>query len=176
MLIAEVNTIKDLILQNNPYLHNGYTNVYQNTDYGIILEDGSQAVFPASELGNYFYLRLPNNVNFRNGGEFTISDSIKGLGLIANIVLVACVSNADPDKLLENLLNTLMHSCEMNIDFTSAIIHKNDVISQELAFMSEVQRSKAKANVPDRYTIVSLSFTLAHSFKFNKCIVNPCNC
>lgn len=176
MLKKEVNKIKELILVNNPYFQNGFTNVYQNTDYGVVLKEDDTSVFPAAELGDCFYLRLPNNVQFVNANEYAIADSIKGTGLSAQIILVACVTNADEDILLQNIVNSLQHTCSQNIVFNNAIFNKNDVISQELAFMTEEQRSKAKANIPDNYTLVSLSFTLSFSFTFNKCITNPCSC
>lgn len=174
MLKSSIENIKTAILERNTYFQNGFCNVYQNEDKGIVIS-GDKPVFPA-DLGNYFYLRLPKNVSFTNGGNYAIADTIKGIGLNAEITLVACVKDADNDKLLTNLVNTLQALCDENISLTNAIYNSNEVIKQELAFMSKKSRDKALSNLPRNLSIVSVSFTYSTSFTFNNCITNPCTC
>lgn len=173
MLNSLVENIKQTILETNEYFVNGYSKVIQNPDLGLVL-DGEMPVFPADNLGNYFYLRLPNNVGFDNSTYNYIADNIKGTGLVAPVVLVAIVRDADPDKLIKNLVNTLQGLCDEIITFTQAIYIREEVIRQELQFMNPEARDKALANV--NQTIVSVSFTINEPFEYSRCITNPCSC
>lgn len=174
MLKAAVTNIKEFILEKNTYFNNGYSDVYQNEEVGLVLS-GNNPVFPA-DLGNYFYLRLHTNVTFSNGGVNSIADSIKGVGLNVNIVLVAIVKEAKHDILLQNLVNTIQAYCGEDISFNGATYNSDEVIRQELSFMTQDARDKAMANLPDNLAIVSLSFTYSAPFTFNNCIYNPCTC
>lgn len=172
MLKSHIEDIKDYMLEENDYFQNGFCNVYQNEEKGVVLS-GDVPVFSA-DFGNYFYLRLPTNVSFTNGGAYMISDSIKGLGLSAQVVLVAVYQNGDSDKLLNNIVNTLQGKCGENIDFTSASYIAEEVIRQELSFMPQESRETALANLPPDLTIVSLAFTYTIPFIYSRCIENPC--
>lgn len=175
MLKEAIENIKDAIKDNNPYFDKGFCNVYQNPDVGIVLA-GDVPVFPASELGDYFYLRLPNNVTFSSGTYEAIADSIKGIGLNATIVLVACVKNANCDVLMKNIVNTLQALCGENITLNTAVYNSSEVVRQELSFMNKEQRDAALARIPNGMAIVSVTFTYQIPFTFSNCIVNPCSC
>lgn len=172
MLKASIENIKDYILENNTYFNNGFCNVYQNEEVGVVLS-GNVPVFPA-DFGNYFYLRLPNNVSFNDGTYYGIADSLKGVGLVAQIVLVAVYKDGNSDLLLTNLVNTIQSKCGENIELTSASYIAEEVIKQELAFMPEESRIKALQNLPKDLSIVSLSFTYSIPFTYTRCIEAPC--
>lgn len=135
MLNSLVENIKDKILEKNPYFTNGFTRVTRSTEKGLVLK-GDVPVFPSDDLGNYFYMRLPNNVSFDNSDYNDIADSIAGVGLSAQVVLVACVNGADPDRLIENIINSLRVTCDENIVFNSYIFIPEEVVRTELQFMS----------------------------------------
>lgn len=172
MLKSTVDSIKDYIIQYNPYFKKGYSDVYLDEKTGII--HNSKPIFPADNLGDYFYLRLPNKVQFDYAREFQISDCISGAGIRASVILVAVVKDADPDKLIQNLVNTLQ--TYQNVNVNSAIYLTEDVIIQELAKTSEETIMAALQRM--KSTIVSLTFTILTPYQFKKlsCIENPCKC
>lgn len=176
MFQSELNTISQFIIDNNPYFDKGYADVYQDDKTGIV--HGDEAVFPADNLGNYFYLRLPKQTGFDTSDFYKINDCNGGLGLKASIVLVACVKDADPDKLIENLIITLRnYSSGVVINFKSLCFNGVEVIMTELAklkpedLIAALQRFDKMAQ-----TIVSVTFemTTAVTPKNLDCIVEPC--
>ncbi len=173
MLKSTVERLRKYILSTNTYFSEGIGNVYLDTENGIANEKG--IVFPDDTRGNYFYLRLPDNVTFVNGIEFGVTECLPGLGLNAQIVLVAVVANADEDKLLQNLVNTVQSFPNYNKTLQTAIYKKEVVVRQELSWMTGDNLSAVLQRVPDS-AIVSLTFTLVNEFVFNECLINPCSC
>lgn len=176
MLNQTIEQIRGMLLQANTYFNDGYSGVVRNTTKGLISKDG-KAIFPNDTKGNYFYLRLANNITFTGGGINQLADAIIGVGVTAQIVLVASVQGADADKLLSNLINTLQVGCHSYISsFDSAVFYKDEVINQELQFMSDESREKALRNTPKNLCLVSLTFTIQAPFVYSQCIENPCGC
>lgn len=173
MLKSTVERLRKYILSTNSYFAEGIGNVYLDSENGIANEKG--IVFPDDTRGNYFYLRLPDNVTFANGSEFGVTECLPGLGLNAQIILVAVVKDADEDKLLQNLVNTVQSFETYNKTFQTAIYKKEVVVRQELSWMTAENLSAVLQRVPES-SIVSLTFTLIDSFVYNDCILNPCSC
>lgn len=173
MLKSNIERLRKYILTTNPYFSEGLANVYLDPENGIANENG--VVFPDDTRGNYFYLRLPDNVTFANGFEFSITECLPGLGINAQIVLVAIVNNADEDKLLQNLVNTIQSFGNYNKTFQTAIYKKEVVVRQELSWMTPENLSAVLQRLPDS-AIVSVTFTLINEFIFNDCIIDPCSC
>lgn len=171
MLKSIIHRLKDYIKTTNPYFGAGYADVYMDQTQGIVNENGP--VFPNDTDGNYFYLRLPDNIGFVQGGEYIVQDCAQGLGASAQIVLVAIVKDADEDLLLTNLVNTVQ-TFVANISFTGATYKKEVVTRSELSWMNGPDRDAALQRIPDDMAIVSLSFTITAPVVMNNCVVNPC--
>lgn len=171
MYNSELEAIKDRILEYNTYFDQGYSDVYQDPVKGIVHND--LPVFPSDSLGNYFYLRLPDSVRFTPSADSRINDCDTPLNMNAVVLLVACVKDADPDRLMSNLLITLQKTD--NVTVTAGVFDSARVVLNELARVSEATQKTALARLDD-ITIVSLSFSLDKIFQPQKlsCITNPC--
>lgn len=154
----------------NEYFDKGYEGVYQDENTGIVHEQ--QPVFPADNLGDYFYLRLPDSVTFEYGDAYNNEEGANKPAKLYNLVLVACVKNADPDKLINNMIVSLS-KFKRDVTIQSAVIESEKVIQQELAFMSEDNRTRALQNKPENLTIISVSFSFVEETLID-CIVKPC--
>ncbi len=174
MLKEKITRLKDFILSKNPYFDTGFDDVTLDSTSGYVAND--LPVFPADHLGNYFYLRLPDNVTFDNNNEFQIADCITGLGIQSAVVLVACMRGADADHLMTNLVNTLQAYQVDKIRFVSAIYQAGNVVLQELSKISQANQIAALQKLGSDYTIVSVSFNLTTRFDFkpSNCFTNPC--
>lgn len=178
MLKEKLYNLKEHILKYNPYFNNAFDYTVQDENTGIIHD--SIPVFPADNLGDYFYLRITNNVRFDNQSIYNTATTISGVGLVPTIILVACVRDADADKLLNNLVNTLRaESCGARIGLVSMLFNGRDVILQELARMKEKENIEAALQrLPSGMTLVSITFTYSFNYTFQKlkCFDPPCNC
>lgn len=174
MLKEKITRLKDFILSKNPYFDTGFDDVYQDETTGIVAND--LPVFPADHLGNYFYLRLPQNVSFDNSSYQQVADCITGIGVQSLIYLIACMRGADADHLMTNLVNTLQAYQSDQITFRGAIYQPQAVVLQELSRLSQAEKSAALQKLGKDYCIVSISFQLTVPFQFtqSRCFTNPC--
>lgn len=175
MLQQKLTKLRDFILQYNTYFGRGYDNVVKDNSTGQI-NYGNDIVFPADELGNYFYLRLPNNLqpdyNFPS-----IADSHLSIGVKYDVILVAIVSGADGSILLENMLTTLGRYQDEPLRMTKAIYQSDVVISQELAKIGTDNIRAALQKFTESETgicSVHFQFTIPFIFQRLNCIQNPC--
>lgn len=165
MYKAALSDIRDKILTANTYFAQGFSDVYSDNTKGIV--NAEAIVFPSDTLGNYFYLRLPKSITFNNGlGDLTPTMSI---------ILVAIVRDADADKLLTNLLQTLLNQCQ-SVGITAANVIREDVLRTELQGILDAKGIEAALARLNNFTLVSVSFTYATEImkKPLTCIVNPC--
>lgn len=175
MLYDKLRELKDYVLLKNTYFNNGFSYVYQ--DQGIWTdEDDKTAVFPADDLGNYFYFRLPNDISLVSSAEFRLDDCTTPVAATAQIVLVACVRGANNDLLAKNIINTFQTAPIYAKTFTSAILMKEKVVRQELSFLTGESLQAALQRIPKDYSIISINFTITQPIMLNSCIVNPCSC
>lgn len=158
------------ILDSNTYFDEGFEDVYKDDVLGIVHNE--EPVFPADNFGNYFYLRLPNNVNFSYTEAYAEAMGENKPAKVYNLVLVACVRNADPEVLLDNLIVTLSNF-KHDVNIQQATIQGNVVINEELSNMSADNREAALKRKPADMTIVSLSFSFSQITLIN-CIQDPC--
>lgn len=175
----QLNSIKEHILQYNPYLTQGFNHAWQDEQNGeVYAQKGKEfvAVFPNDSLGDYFYLRTPQKVSFSESKEFVISDCYKGTGMIGQVVLVAMVRDADADGLLNNLINTVQLYDNETIALNSAVYQNEFVVIQELAKMSKEAMEAALARIKPNMTMVSITFTIKAPFRYRKlsCMTKPC--
>ena len=171
MLQAKITEIKDYILAQNTYFTNGYDDVFQ--DYRGVIRDTDKAIFPEDTLGNYFYLRQPDNFTFNNSEIYRISQCQAPLGIKGEIVLVAVVLNGDTDKVFNNLIYTLIKFGSVLI--TKGVLQPERVVLQELTKMDKEKIKPALARIPNGAAIVSITFNIEEGV-YNKCIVDPCKC
>lgn len=170
MFQTKINELKDYILQYNTYFSKGFADVYQ-TPTGIIAN--SEPVFPADNLGAYFYLRIPDRLSTDFASAYKVDDCDAGFALTAAMVLVACVPQGDRDVLLNNMLTTLQKFAGVRV--TGAISKGEYVIKQELALRDKEEIENAMQNM--NTTIVSVLFTFSAIVKPQKlnCLPNPCS-
>lgn len=172
MIQSSLTALKDYILAQNTYLNKGFDNVYMDEKTGTVANADGE-VFPNDTLGNYFYLRLPNQSRFDYTVASRISDCANTPNIVSEITLVACILKGSEDKLMSNILNTLS-KYNADVRFTTAMYRKEDVVSRELARLSKENILAALSRV--KGTVISVSFTMSTNFQLSKCIVDPCNC
>lgn len=175
MLQAQLIKLKDWILQYNPYFDTAFSNVTQDSETGII-NDTKQPVFPADNFGNYFYLRLPNNIVF-DYSQPSIGDNQLSVGIKTPVFLICCMVNADADELILNMLATIGRYQDVNMRFVNATYQKEVVLMQELAKLDKNNISSALQRMPSNLTIVSIQFTISFPVSFPKlnCLTKPCS-
>lgn len=176
MLKQSLHNIKEFILTNNPYFSKGFDAVYQDATTGII-NDNHDPIFPNDNLGDYFYLRLPQNVSFIENAYNRTTELDRAIVLNMKIILVACVRDADPDTLIENLINTVQQFDQTYIKIDSFLMQSSDVVLQELAKVTpKTNITTALQRLGENYTIVSVQFIYSQKFQFQKlsCIKTPC--
>lgn len=176
MILSELKSLRDFIIENNSYFNKGFYNAFQDNQTGKIYS-GDKVIFPDDTLGNYFYLRLPKNYSFSENTYFATDECHRAIGLNAQVVLVACMCNADTDILLFNLVNTIGSFNEV-IKIVSATGDSTNVIATELAKISKENIDAALQRLDKDYTIVSVNFTYTKGFDFVdlNCLTNPTIC
>lgn len=176
----QLNKIKDHILRYNPYFSTGFSNTFIDEETGQVFSDNGNdyiPVFPEDRLGDYFYLRTPQKTTFADAPDFTLSDCQKGIAITGEIFLIAVVRDADADRLVNNLANTVQAFDNKYITIKSAIHQKIFVVEQEMAKVKEEKTLMAAlARLKQNMTIVSLSFALRSPFQYQKlnCMTKPC--
>lgn len=176
MLQQRLTKLKDFILTHNTYFKTGFDSVFMDSQTGIVNNDKA-IVFPADDIGNYFYLRLPSGLGADYGNQYIISDCAKGVGVRYEIILVAIVDGADGSLLVENMLTTLMRYNNEELKITKAIYQAEDVIMQELAKIPKEDKESALQRFStNEYGICSIHFTFTVPFVAQQlsCIQNPC--
>lgn len=181
MIKSHLIALKDFILSKNTYFDKAFDFAEQNHN-GIICaydESGNAIeIFPMDTFGNYFYLRLANKVGFDESAFYQVSECKKGAGLVANIFLVACMRKADNDKLVNNLVNTLVNYQPDKIKLISVEYHSEAVTAQELAKIPKEDLQAALQKLDMNYTIVCINFAFSMSVPYYKnltCIEPPCS-
>jgi len=175
MISDKLALLKDFILLHNPYFNQGFDDVILDDSTGYVFND--QPVFPADNLGNYFYLRLPNNVTFDYDTIYKTSECASEPGIKSAVILVACMRDADRDKLFLNLLSTILAFKVARIKFISGSYQPDAIVSQELAKIDKSNIEAALQRLPEDYTLISITFSLGvNIFPLAlNCIQNPCN-
>lgn len=180
-MIQEIlNDLGTFILEYNKYFGESFTDV-SLSPYTYYIMSGEQPVFPADNLGNYFYLRTPNYTKFDYGKQNIQMEGVNGIGLNIPLTLVACVRSANPDTLLENLITTLSQinftqdALPYDIKFIQCTSQKEIVIMQELSKMPVETIKSAIMAVDKDYAIASITFTISSPYQFQKisCIKSP---
>jgi hypothetical protein len=172
MIQSTLTGLKDYIAQKNTYFTTSYDDVYMDETTGIVAN--SLPVFPNDKLGNYFYLRLPNQSRFDYNPVNRITDCSNTPAVVSEITLVACARNASADRLMTNLLNTIS-SYNADVRFTTCTYRSEDVVLRELSRMKKENIDAALQRLGN-HTIVSVNFSLSVNFTLTKCILDPCRC
>lgn len=162
----------------NPYLTKGFNHAWIDDETGqVFAAYGKEmiAVFPNDQLGDYFYMRTPQRINFSEAKDYKMVECLRGTAVSGQVILVACVRDADSDQLVHNLANTLQ-SYSSDLMLNSAIFQSEFVMLQELAKMKEENISAALARIKPDMTFVSLTFTMRSEFQYTplQCMTKPC--
>lgn len=169
MLKDSIISLKDFILDNNSYFSSGYGPVFFN-DKGIL------EVFPNDKLGDYFYIRHAAKATVDSTAAMKISDCATPMGVRSECFLIACVREADNDRLINNLVHTIQGSGR-NAVVTGLTYEREAVVLQEMPKHPKEDREKALQNLSN-WTIVSVQFNLTVRVKpvknLAECIENPC--
>lgn len=173
MLKQALSEIATFVFQQNPYFVEAYDDVYLSEN-GVVHND--DYVFPADNKGDYFYLRLPQNVSFVYSSEYQVSDCMTSAGVRASVILVACVKEADGDGLLQNLVSSLANFGKYSIRLQSAIYQPEYVVLQELGRLEKDEQQAALQRLDPDYTIVSITFQIEKFVPVNRinCNNKPC--
>lgn len=169
MLQEQLIDLRDFILTHNSYFNKGY--------YDGILDKttGKVNYFPADFDGDYFYLRLPDNLTPDYSNDYIISPN-GSIGIRYNLILVAAVNNGDSSLLLENMISTIAaYGCRQAVTITKMLFMPDEVVLQELA---KVKKEVAAAGLKrlGGYALCSVHFNFTLPFTFTKlnCITKPC--
>lgn len=175
ILQPRLTELKNWILKYNKYFDEAFDNVELSEERGIV-HNGDKAVFPADNFGSYFYLRMPSTMTPLYAEQYKIADNWLSVGISADINLIAYMADADPDKLLANLLATVGRFGE-NTVIKKLLLHSEDVIMQELSRISPDNAAKALQNQNERKAaLVGITFSIQFPYSFPElnCITNPC--
>lgn len=177
MLQSKLTAIKNYILEHNTYFAHGYDNAWlDEANGGVSL--GEKVLFPNDNLGNYFYLRMPNQIRFDYSAAARIDDCSNTPSPTGEVVLVASIKGGSPDKLITNLLNTI-GSYNAELRFSSAVYQSEVVVQQEMRGFKKETVNAALARI-GKNKIVSITFAVSTEFRLRKvtsgCILNPCEC
>lgn len=174
MIKETIEAVRDHILNVNTYFMKGIGGVTIN-EAGYVV--GNAIIFPNDTFGDYFYLRQATKSTFDTNTYDRVSDCSNAESLRTDIFIVACVKDADPDKLIDNLIWTMQKFADSKA--ISIITDTDAVIAQELAKASKVNKAAAQARVGD-YTIVCLQVNVGTRVlpvtSLKNCIQNPCSC
>ncbi len=176
MLKQKLADLKDFILLHNPYFDKGFSDVIQDDENGII-NNNFEPVFPNDIFGNYFYLRIPQKMQFDYNNAYNMGDNWLGVGVLSRIILVAYAKNSSPDLLIENLITTIGRYQEINHRLLSATYQADTVIIQEMSGVKDKGNvKKALQNFDINTALISIEFNVDIPFVFQqlKCITNPC--
>ena len=157
-----IDEIVKFILDNNPYFGSG----------SFVFSSGVREVFPDDTRGNYFYVRLPDEIRISNDKAYSVAGCSVPAGIEARATLVACVKNADIFILAENLVNTMQ---AIGLRPSGLILDPEAVIHKEIKEAED--RKRALANVGD-YSIISINFEFRYPVNPREltCLPSPCSC
>lgn len=160
MLINQKN-IADKLMDDLEFFNHGFHGLYiDHTAARLVTTDGKTnlAYGIDDRFGNYFYLRNDGVVNIGNAAK--IMDCDKSLELRSNIVFVANVKNADPEQLLQCILNSLgtHHDNGAQLQITSALITNERVVATEYPFMKADEHKQILARISG-WSLVKVVFS-----------------
>jgi hypothetical protein len=176
---ASLKSVRDHLFATNPYLRAGYSAAWMD-DYAnklLALGDNGEVVtvFPQDNVGDFFYLRIPNQVKYEEDSAQNMRECSVGYRTKADIVLVCMMRDADADMLVTNLVSSLQSYDSAYLRVKSAVYQNEYVIAQEFGKNKNLAEA-ALARVKKNTTFVSITFALEAPFKYINvnCITKPC--
>lgn len=172
----EAENIKNSLLEKLKFFNNGFANVYLDETASRYLSlDGKTdiALGIDDRYGNYFYIRNNGTVKISKA-KVQMSNCVTSLDLNTNMVLVANMSNANPDKLLECLLNALSVSVSEDFEITSATLTNEKVVLSEYSFIG-IEKIKSLLMRLGKRTLVKIEFVLYKQMNPNSKDCYTCN-
>lgn len=175
MLAQSLTKLRDFILKYNTYFDSGFDNAVKDDSTGQV-NDGTKIIFPADNLGAYFYLRLPKQLQADYSREYIISDPANSIGVKNDVILVAYYPGGDNAKLLENIITTIGRYNDEPLKITKMIYQTDSILFQELSGISKDDLKSALQQFPEDSAICCVHFTFTIPFVFQNlnCIQKPC--
>jgi len=176
MLKQKLADLRDFIILKNPYFDKGFTDVVQDDETGVI-NDNNEPVFPNDIYGNYFYLRIPQKMQFVYDNVNNMGDNYLGIGVSSKIFLIAYMRSASPDTLIENLITTLGRYQEITTKLINATYQADTIILQEMSGVKEkgnVQKAIQNFSLDNALISIEFNASIQYTFQQLKCISNPC--
>lgn len=176
---VSLNSIRDFILEKNPYFATGYADAFVMPEDGrVMIYDGTgfKPIFPNDNVGDYFYMRSDDGVSFSVQDAQRISDygATRYVSLdTATYHLVAVVKDADRYMLVNNLRNTLAMYSGMYLIPTSALWVAEAVVVNELSGIPEADLQNVMQRL-GKHTIVRITLTMSRTYVSNECINDIC--
>lgn len=172
--------LKYFILDKNSCFDAGFANVYKDETNRIVCkptENDLSVVFPADNIGNYFYLRNESSIKHEAKPDERLTDGgTQKLSFLdtTTVYLVAIVNHADPYILLQNLINTVMQYRDLNVQPQISNWNRELVVIEELQKVKVEDLQAILKRLKDE-TIVKLTLTVSKLFVPSDCIVNSIN-
>lgn len=179
MTRTDFELFKAHILKLNPYFDTGYANAFKDgISDAIKVRQGKdfKDIFPADNVGNFFYLRNEPNISYTASRQEAYSDVKQGRLAFQNTnlcYLVAVVDDADDMVLINNLINTCMMYGKMSVIPTQSIWLRENVVVEELDGFSEDVVMRVLQRLKNE-TIIRLTLNVQSLYLPDTCIENPC--
>lgn len=179
MITADLDVLKDWILEKNKYFNAGFADAWQDPLSGLIAIGNNErlSVGIDDRYGNYFYIRVNEEIGYSASRE-QLKDGVISTDETARCFLIAIVKNALPKELARCLLNSLIRYQDQRIRPVRSIIKRESVVASEMKDIGKESLQYILSNLKD-VQVVSIEFqmtTIFHSINDN-CPCEPCeNC
>lgn len=166
-ILGLLETIKTKILELNKHYNLGVIAKTSDARDGLLVSDGSDILFPADHLGDYFYLKHTGEIVWTNQNR---TEEHK-------VVFVSYSENTDPFTTIDNIRASIA-KCGLGagVRFKSASANNQEVIKHETPKKGQVVAFK---NLKDNVSLVRIEFYLivpqTLQYKEEECVPNPCN-
>lgn len=150
MIETNLLNIADGIREFNPIYHKSFIAAKRDDKGDNITHVGEKIIFPADNMGNYFYIRDNSPISWTDVGTKQIP-----------CTLVSYTMNTSKYIMLSNLEHTIANfnskSTSAKVKFDYAITDAIDVINREIP---KDRLDKAKKNLPKNATLILINFIL----------------
>jgi hypothetical protein len=168
-----ISNLSQQILTAYPAFNVGYSYAKSDLQRGLILSrDGSKYIGFSDGEGNYFYIRVNDDISILQSKATTFSDCGAGIVEVYSCVLVAMMANSfAPAAVKDALLNEIMKAGHF---VKKASIDPVNIIRTELKGLDKKKQDSAISKF-DRFITVRLEFEAQRPYATSKCKIDLCN-